>query len=356
MKNKLTLFIVIQAILIIILIWLLTYLGRDEFNNANNQNEVKKSNTYIKKENGIDEVIISKAVQTNSGIKTDKIKPATHAKTITSYGNVINIDMLIEQKNKLNDIKSQISILKNELARDKKNYERFKSLNEDNKNISDKTLQESLVVFQATQANLSKNEALVDGLEQSIRSQWGEKILTMIQSKHHNDILDFLLHDKARLVRITLSNNFTNEAPKDINLSLIDSPNDQFLAKYFSEAPQLDKNLQGKTYFYVTFNNKLRFDSRLIVSASQSMNTNESTKYLFIPKESIVWNAGKAWVYIKIAEDKFIRKAVDTNNEDNDGWMIKEDQIKENDEIVLSGSQLMLSEEFKYQIKNENDD
>ena len=136
----------------------------------------------------------------------------------------------------------------------------------------------------------------------------------------------------------------------------MDSPNDQLLAKYFSEAPQLDKNLQGKTYFYVAFNNKLRFDSRLIVSASQSINTNESTKYLFIPKESIVWNAGKAWIYIKIAEDKFIRKAIDTNNEDNDGWMIKEDQIKENDEIVLSGSQLMLSEEFKYQIKNENDD
>jgi hypothetical protein len=92
------------------------------------------------------------------------------------------------------------------------------------------------------------------------------------------------------------------------------------------------------------------------VAASQPMNTNDSSKYLFIPKESIVWNAGKAWVYIKIAEDKFIRKAVDTNNEDNDGWMIKEDQIKENDEIVISGSQLMLSEEFKYQIKNENDD
>ena len=356
MKNKLTLFVIAQAILIVILIWVLSYLGRDEFNNANDQNEVKKSNAYIKKENGIDEVIISKVVQINSGIKTDKIKPATHAKIITSYGNVLNLDVLIEQKNKLNDIKSQISILKHELLRDKKNYERFKSLNEDNKNISDKILQESLVALQTTEANLSKNEALVDGLEQSIRSQWGEKILAMIQSTSNNDILDFLLHDKARLVRITLSNSFTNDAPKEINLFLIDSPNDQFLAKYFSEAPQLDKNLQGKTYFYVTFNNKLRFDSRLIVSASQSMNTHESTKYLFIPKESIVWNAGKAWIYLRIAEDKFIRKAVETNNEDNDGWMIKEDQIKENDEIVISGSQLLLSEEFKYQIKNENDD
>jgi hypothetical protein len=92
------------------------------------------------------------------------------------------------------------------------------------------------------------------------------------------------------------------------------------------------------------------------VSAPQSIDTNESTKYLFIPKESIVWNAGKAWIYIKMNEEKFIRKAIETNNEDNDGWIVKEDQIKENDDIVISGSQLMLSEEFKYQIKNENDD
>ena len=356
MKNKLTLFVAIQAILIVLLIWLLTYLGRDEFNNANDPIDTKKTNSYIKKENGLDFVVISKAVQLNSGIKTAKIKVATHAKTISSYGNVLNLDALIEQKNKLNEIKNQINILKNEFNRDKRNYERFKSLNEDNKNISDKTLQESQVAYQTTQFNLIKSQALIDGLEQNIRVQWGDKILAMIQSPASNNILDFLLHDKARLIRITLSNNFTNDIPKDISLSLIDNPHDQFLAKYLSEAPQLDKNLQGKTYFYVTYNNQLRFDSRLIVSASQPNSSNNSNKLLFIPKESIVWNAGKAWIYIKTAEDKFVRKSIDTSVEDNDGWMINEDQIKENDEIVVSGSQLMLSEEFKYQIKNENDD
>lgn len=356
MKNKLTLFIIIQAILIVLLIWLLTYLGRDEFNKANNQNNTKKTNSYIKKENGLDFVVISKALQINSGIKTEKIKVATHAKTITSYGNVLSMDSLIEQKNKLNEIKNQIDILKNEFIRDKRNYERFKSLNEDNKNISDKALLESQVAYETTKFNLTKSQALTDGLEQNIRTQWGDKILDMIKSPDKNNILDFLLHDKARLIRITLSSNFTNDVPKEISLSLIDNPSDNFIAKYLSDAPQLDKNLQGKTYFYVSFNNQLRFDSRLIVSVSQSNFSNDTYKLLFIPKESIVWNAGKAWIYIKTATDKFIRKSIDTSNEDNDGWIIIEDQIKENDEIVLSGAQLMLSEEFKYQIKNENDD
>ena len=49
MKNKLTLFVAIQAILIVLLIWLLTYLGRDEFNNANDPIDTKKKQTPISK-------------------------------------------------------------------------------------------------------------------------------------------------------------------------------------------------------------------------------------------------------------------------------------------------------------------
>lgn len=50
MKNKLTLFVVIQGILIALLIWLLTYLGRDEFNNANDPTDTKKQTHTSKRE------------------------------------------------------------------------------------------------------------------------------------------------------------------------------------------------------------------------------------------------------------------------------------------------------------------
>ena len=56
------------------------------------------------------------------------------------------------------------------------------------------------------------------------------------------------------------------------------------------------------------------------------------------------------------SENKFFRKSIETNTESSNGWIVKENQIKENDLIVINGAQLLLSEEFKYQIKNENDD
>ena len=84
--------------------------------------------------------------------------------------------------------------------------------------------------------------------------------------------------------------------------------------------------------------------------------SSESAKYLAIPKEAVIWNSGQAWVYVQSSENKFFRKSIETNTESSNGWIVKENQIKENDLIVINGAQLLLSEEFKYQIKNENDD
>ena len=42
--------------------------------------------------------------------------------------------------------------------------------------------------------------------------------------------------------------------------------------------------------------------------------------------------------------------------ETENGWIIFEDNLKNNELVVVDGAQLLLSEEFKYQIKNENED
>lgn len=65
---------------------------------------------------------------------------------------------------------------------------------------------------------------------------------------------------------------------------------------------------------------------------------------------------GKAWVYKKIDADNFMRLPINTDNPTEDGWYSQSKQITAKDELVTKGAQLLLSEEFKYQIKNENED
>ena len=164
------------------------------------------------------------------------------------------IQNLIEQKNRFNEIKNQISLLTNELDRDKKNYDRFKLLNDDNKNVSDKALQEVKVNYENTRIKLNATQELVSGIKQNIRAQWGETILSMIDQGLKKELFEFLLQDKARIVKVTLSENTDNEPPKNISLALIDNLSEKFLANYLAESPTLDKSLKGKTYFYIVYN------------------------------------------------------------------------------------------------------
>jgi hypothetical protein len=357
MKNKLNAFLVIQAILILILVWLLTYFGRDEFNNTKPNSDISKNTqSLIKSANGVNYITLSPEIQSNSGIKTQPVQTSDYIKNLTNYATVLSIDLLIEQKNRFNEIKNQISLLSNELERDKKNYERFKALNDDNKNVSDKAFQEMKVNFENTKIKLQTTQELITGIKQNIRAQWGEIILSMIDAGARKELFEFLVQGKARIIKVTLPENADNQPPKNISLALIDNLNEKFLASYLAESPTLDKSIKGKTYFYIVYSNQLRIDSKVIANQVQDKLSSESGKYLAIPKEAVIWNSGQAWVYVQSRENKFFRKSIETITESSNGWIVKENQIKENDLIVINGAQLLLSEEFKYQIKNENDD
>jgi hypothetical protein len=76
---------------------------------------------------------------------------------------------------------------------------------------------------------------------------------------------------------------------------------------------------------------------------------------VIIPASAVVWHGGKAWAYVKEGADKFERKLVPTSQEMGNGWFAAEG-FESDDEVVVSGAQLLLSEELKFQIRNENED
>ena len=123
MKNKLSALLIVQVLLILILLWLLIYFGRDEFNETNVDNNTSKiSQPLLVSNNEINFITLSAEIQKNSGIKTQVVQSSNYKKNLTNYATVLNIDILIEQKNRFNEIKNQINILTNELDKDKKNY------------------------------------------------------------------------------------------------------------------------------------------------------------------------------------------------------------------------------------------
>ncbi|HSR02829.1 MAG TPA: hypothetical protein VLM20_08550, partial [Methylophilaceae bacterium] len=97
-------------------------------------------------------------------------------------------------------------------------------------------------------------------------------------------------------------------------------------------------------------------DLRLGMRVTVEANVDKNTIYngIIIPSSAVVWYAGTPWAYFKHGDDEFIRKPIFADKEVDTGWFNA--GFETESEVVVKGAQLLLSEEFKYLIKNENDD
>jgi len=359
MKNKSILIILIQSILIISLMWIIIILGEDKI--FLDHKQTKEENLiidYTESEDGLTFVKLPISVEKNSNIQYEPILLSSHNQDIPSYGITVNLKELFETKNQLSNFSNQINKLNAQLKESKEHLTNLIILNQDDKNISDTVIHDKKIDINNLINDLEMLENNKESLLISIQHQWGSVFNEILLNPKTHELKN-ILSDKYRLVKITIaSNNIPNDIQSNINISLSNNNEILYKAIFVSEAPDVDEALQGKSYFYIVKNNQLKIGSKIKTSITKNQNKqNKQNNYLFIPKESIVWSNGKAWAYIKDKiKDRFMRKPLPKMSETTNGWIIKQGIFKENENIVIDGAQLLLSEEFKYQIKNENED
>ena len=358
MHKKTTLIIGIQAVLIIALFWVLVFYSKDEFEAYQNTHEEEiESLNRVTSNEGINVVSLSPATQQNSGITTAKVNSVHFQGEIKSFGNVIAIDSLSEAKSRYLNLKSDIGIAQSASNNNLKQYLRLKALNADDKNVSDQAVQASLAEVEADKARITSNELQLKNLQANTKLQWGEQLAKLAFEDKLPPTLADLLTRKNVLIQISLP--LSTNTPKQgdsVNVTPLNESVAPIKAMYVSPATQTDNNGFGKTFYYSAPADLLRIGMRVNVATESA--ANESKDGVVIPSNAVIWYAGKAWAYFKQGQVentvKFVRKPISTDTEVDEGWFNQ--GIAENGEVVVSGAQLLLSEEFKYQIKNENED
>jgi hypothetical protein len=354
MNRKLAIIIGLQAFLIVMLFWLLIFYGKDEFEamSEHSEEEIETINRVVNKD-GATLINISPAAQKQSDILTAPLKASTHQASISTYGNVVSIDSLIELRNRYLAVKSEIDILRASLNHNKIELDRFKILNQDNKNVSDKVVAAAVVNTKTDEAKIAAAESNAKNITDSIRQLWGDTLAQHAINPKMSDLLQALISNKRVLIQTTLP--FDASEPKlnsSITIAPTAAPSHTMSANYLSPAPITNTTIQGKTYFYHAVTSELRAGMQINATTATS---SKKSNGVIVPNNAIIWYAGNPLVYQRMETDQFSRKPIHTDIEVEDGWLYQ-GQLKANDEVVISGAQLLLSEEFKSQIMNENDD
>lgn len=74
---------------------------------------------------------------------------------------------------------------------------------------------------------------------------------------------------------------------------------------------------------------------------------------VIIPRDALVYYQGRAWVYVQTGANRFSRREADLEYPTARGWFVPSG-FTPGDRVVVSGAQLLLSEEFRSQIQIED--
>lgn len=352
--NKKALWIIgAQVIFIVILIWVIVFLGRDEYELIQNENEEEiESPIHVSEQNGLQVVQLNVATQKNSGISVQPLQAYDYHGNIKVLGTVVSIQTLVDYNSQYQLLKSQLALAESVLPNHQLQYQRYKQLNDDDKNISDKAVQEAQLLVINDQTHIKTTQAQLKALNDTIIAQWGQPLATLVTQHPSPGPLHDLLMQKKVLVQVSFPLNF--KAPEGNSSILITPIQDEVTpirADYVSQSIQTDISNIGKTYFYSAPADYLRVGMRVNVVPAQA---SSSMKGVIVPNQAIAWHGGMAWIYVKTKADTFLRKPVASDIELDNGWF--DNSLTPGTEVVIRGAQLLLSEEFKFQIKNENDD
>jgi hypothetical protein len=230
--------------------------------------------------------------------------------------------------------------------------DRLQALYDDDRNVSKRAVQSADATLRGEAARVTALERSATGLQESLRAQWGDAI-ARLATDPRGSFFQELSNQRALLIQLTLPAGVEPPAAgTKVAVTSLNAPGPRRQAVLLSSAPFADPVVLGPTFlFRVAAAPELRVGYRV---KGEFPRGGEPRQGVAVPPAAVVYHGGKAWVYVKNGTETFARREIITRAEVEGGWF--DEGLAPGDAVVISGAQLLLSEELKYQIRNENED
>lgn len=280
--------------------------------------------------NGETVVTIDAATASQNNIQTTPVAAAQRSSATSSYATAVDVKDLVDARNQLGVARAQEAQSRARLAAADAELARVKVLHADNRNVSDRVLQEAEASVNAERAGLEAAQAASRAASGGIEQRWGSAIVPFIDDLISNRrVLVQVVSDAQPPQRITVSTGQTSVP-----------------ATYVSPAVRSDPHIQGRSWFYVAPGGSIVPGMALDANVTQGA----TQQGVIVPRDAIVWSAGRSWVYAERAPNQFARLAVDASVPMGDGYFVS--TITPGQKVVTSGAQQLLSEEAKPKVED----
>ena len=269
------------------------------------------------------------------------------------------------------DAHAELDEISADLEAVRASFENKSRLNTESGLVSDRSLEEARARYKSGEARLAAARQKVELYESLFSGQARESALFPVRTSMLGEVVEILSQggEEVSMGQILLRTVSFDTLIADVSLfvgDVIEAPvseaqilvcgaDDLLLAgKFLGTASQASTLTGGHGLLFevvVPAGSHLRPGTAVTAHVPTQ---GASLSGVLIPRSAMLRHGGRTWVYVKAGEDRFERRDVALDRPTSGGWFATSG-VAPGESVVVDGAQLLLSEELKAQIENEEE-
>lgn len=298
------------------------------------------------------QVRIEDEISAYAGIEVQKLSEISFFPEFKAVAEVVNLNPMLALRTRYQKVLSAVRVAKVAEDSAKQELARLKVLSKGTGSIAMKKVSYAQAIRNEEQAKLAGLKIELQSIEDEATQKWGQVVSSWLFKETAKEWQRLLQHkDSLLFVTLAADDSFTT-SQTFIRIARDGSRQNARKAYYVSPALSTDRLLQGETYFFKTATGKLRSGMRLDAWIAED---DKPLQGVFIPERAVIWHEGKPWVYVQLESELYQRKSI-KEGVVSAGGFFAQSELSAGESLVINGAQMLLSEEFKWQIADEDDD
>lgn len=295
-------------------------------------------------------ITLDQRQQTLAGLEIMTVQSSQYQPEFVAYGKAVNVQPLVALRSQYRVAQSEQKSADARLMQSGQSIRRTEELYRHGVTAK-RIVQEQQSLWQTDKAQLEARRAQSDAILEDARVMWGAELADWAFMAGKDRLSDFVI-GKETLLLVTLP------AGKDLPAAdaavFVDPEGNRANAQaavFISPAPQIDQTVQGTSYFFRTSGKRIRPGMTVSVWLPESPFQEDGVT---IPESSLIWSMDQPFVYVKTGQDLFSRRLIGNYTPSPGGYFVR-GALKPGEEVVTVGGQMLLSQEFRAQIPDEDD-
>jgi hypothetical protein len=271
-----------------------------------------------------------------NGIVVIALQPASHATpTVIGYATVVDIGELFSSASQYAAADAQHRQFAAQLEASRTALARQQLLNADNKNASDRAVQEAAAVAATDAASLRAADANRAAIENVARQRWGATLASGVI--HGSAWATALQRGDAALLELA----FTGDAPPPVTVVVRSGSRRQRTARLLAASPRVDARLQHAAHNYLA-SPGAEFPVGLSIEVT---GRGAAANGVLVPARAVVWDNGVATVFVEKHAGEYDALAITATTRADEGFI--EPGLAPGTRVVVEGAQQLLSQRHK---------